>query len=264
MRATAATYVAWRGTAGKAGGNSVKILKGGVLAAAIVFGSAGTAAGGIDESIAAAEEGNYVDALEQLVEPVRATLEEGVCDLLLAIMPGMERSIGSFEGLLADVHYFGHFVPKDYDTATKWYRRAADKDNALAQSTLGDSYYYGRGVPQNYAEAAKWWQLAADQGVGVAQLNLSVLFANGEGVTQDLVRSHIYANLAASQLPPGKDRDIAVKNRDYVANEMTPEQIAEAQRTAAEWQSAAAEEEAAPAEPTEDANALSDDGRCRW
>ncbi len=45
----------------------------------------------------------------------------------------------------------------------------------------------------------------------------------------------MWSNLAASRHQPGKDRDDAVFNRDFIAKRMTPAQIAEAQRLAREW-----------------------------
>ena len=56
--------------------------------------------------------------------------------------------------------------------AVKWFRRAADHDNAKAQSYLGNMYREGRGVQQNYAQALKWSRRAADQGFAEAQSNL--------------------------------------------------------------------------------------------
>ena len=49
------------------------------------------------------------------------------------------------------------------------------------------------------------------------------------------MRAHMWFNLAASRLPPGENRDNAVKARDAVAKRMTPAQIAEAQKLAREW-----------------------------
>jgi len=53
-------------------------------------------------------------------------------------------------------------------------------------------------------------------------------------VPQDFVQAHMWYNLAASDLT-GDDRELAAKNRDSLAEEMTSEQIAEAQRLAREW-----------------------------
>ena len=60
-------------------------------------------------------------------------------------------------------------------------------------------------------------------------------YRNGQGVPQDYAQAHMWVTLAASRLPPGKDRDNAVKKRDIVAERMTPAQIAEAQKLAREW-----------------------------
>ncbi len=217
-------------------------LKTALFVSVLLIGFSGEASADLNESLNAIKAGEYSRAFDSLMKPIRATvndgtrlLEEGTCTVIVATMPPVERGLAVVEALVGDIYYMGHGVPKDYVKAVKWYKRAADKGNALSQSTLGDVYYYGYGVPQNYVEAAKWWQRAADQGVHVAQLNLSVMFANGDGVAKNLVKSHMYANLAASGLPPGKDRDTAASNRDYVTSLMTPKQIFEAQRLAKEW-----------------------------
>ena len=69
-----------------------------------------------------------------------------------------------------------------------------------------------------------------------AQALLGSMYVQGQGVPQDYVLAHKWVNLAAAQ--GGETGDIAVKTRDLVANEMTPEQIAEAQRLAREWMAA--------------------------
>ena len=64
------------------------------------------------------------------------------------------------------------------------------------------------------------------------------MYHYGRGVPQDYVQSHMWYNLAAAGLLPGEDRDSAAENRDFVAKQMTPAQIAEAQRFAREWMAA--------------------------
>ncbi len=49
------------------------------------------------------------------------------------------------------------------------------------------------------------------------------------------MRAHMWFNLAAAGLPLGEARDTAAKDRANVAKLMTPAQITEAQRRAAEW-----------------------------
>lgn len=206
-----------------------------VLVVLVVGSSVGLAAddGGASRNIPDAAR---TDGAGGTVEALVAPLRDNLSFAFHSVMPPVTRGLATLEDLVGDAYYYGHWVNRDYAAAARWYRRAAASGNALAQSTLGDMYYYGRDVPQDFASAAMWWRLAADQGVALAQLNLSVLYANGDGVEQDYVKSHMYANLAAAQLPPGDDHAIASKNRDIIAKAMTPEQLAEAQRLAREWQ----------------------------
>ena len=114
-------------------------------------------------------------------------------------------------------------------------RALAEQGDARAQVALGFRYALGVGVPQDHAEAVRWYRLAADQGDAGAQSNLGVAYTAGAGVVQDYVEAHMWYNLAAAQ-SSGEDRDRTVNGRDYVAERMTAEQIAEAQRRAREWQ----------------------------
>ena len=52
----------------------------------------------------------------------------------------------------------------DYQTAAKWFRKAADYGVADSQYNLGILYARGIGVEQNLAEAYKWFALAAREG----------------------------------------------------------------------------------------------------
>ena len=106
---------------------------------------------------------------------------------------------------------------------------------AIAQFILGDKYSEGRGVSKDYVETVRWLRKAAEQGYAKAQFNLGVMYDNGRGVPQDYAHAYMWFKLAASRLPPGERRDLAVKNRDIVAERMTPAQIAEAQKLAREW-----------------------------
>jgi TPR repeat protein len=98
-------------------------------------------------------------------------------------------------------------------------------------------YRVGRGVPQNDARAVRWYRLAADPGSAVAQLQLGLRYRDGRGVLQDNETAHMWFNLAASR-DTGSTRDDAVINRDSVAERMSRDQIADAQRRALEWHDA--------------------------
>ena len=135
---------------------------------------------------------------------------------------------------LGVIHAHGKDVPQDYQEAARWFRLAVEQGHAEAQFDLGVIHEHGRGVLQDYQEAARWYRAAADQGLSSGQYNLGVMYDDGRGVTQDYIQAHKWYNLAASK-SAGKVREAAAKNRDSVANQMTREQIAEAQRLAREW-----------------------------
>ena len=81
----------------------------------------------------------------------------------------------------------------------------------------------------DYATALREWKPLAEQGNALAQFALGWMYENGQGVPQDNVYAHMWWNIAASS----GDKD-AVKNRDIVAEKMTPSQIADAQKLARE------------------------------
>ena len=109
-------------------------------------------------------------------------------------------------------------------------KQATQISEAHEQCRIGSTHYNGEGVQQNFVEAMRWFRMAADRGHAKAQYNLGYQYAKGEGVPQDYVRAHMWANLAAAQGVTD-----ASKNRDAVAAQMTPAQIAEAQKLAREW-----------------------------
>jgi uncharacterized protein len=122
-------------------------------------------------------------------------------------------------------------IRQDDAEAIRWYRKAAEQGYSDAQLKLGNRYFGGQGVPQNYKEAAKWVRLAADRGNPEAQLLLGLIYEDGgRGLTQDRVQAHVWYNLAGAS-----GNFEGVKNRDLIAQELTPVQLAEAQRLALEW-----------------------------
>jgi TPR repeat protein len=118
---------------------------------------------------------------------------------------------------------------QDYSAAHQLCRPLAEHGDASAQLSLGGMYYNGQGVQQDYAEAAKWTRKAAEQGYTPAQAHLGVLYWNGQGVQQDVVLAYMWLSLAAVNEPD------AVGERDLAASQMTPDEIAEAQRLARDW-----------------------------
>lgn len=61
--------------------------------------------------------------------------------------------------------------------------------------------FFTFGVRQNYAEAAKWYRRAAEQGNVLAQIRLGWLCERGDGVKQDYAEAYFWFSLAASKSP---------------------------------------------------------------
>ncbi|MGH7216372.1 MAG: tetratricopeptide repeat protein [Nitrospiraceae bacterium] len=130
-------------------------------------------------------------------------------------------------GLLYDN---GRGVQKDYAQARQWYEKAAAQGRADAQVNLGILYDYGRSIPQDFKKAMYWYRLSAKQGNDLAQRRLGLMYERGDGVERDIVQAYMWYILGTAG---GADRGAARK--DALTKQMTPEQIAEAQKLAQEW-----------------------------
>lgn len=181
-----------------------------------VSGSAG--AGQFEDAVGAYDRGDYFTAL-RLLRP-------------LAVQ-GQASAQYNFGIMYAR----GQGVQQDYAEALKWYRRAADQGLAVAENNIGQAYYLGQGVPPDEVEAAAWYRKAAEKGNPRSQLNLGVMYDLGKGVPRNLVEAHKWLSLAISRLSPTDTdgRASALQGLDQVSAQMTPTQIADAQKLAREW-----------------------------
>ncbi len=86
----------------------------------------------------------------------------------------------------------------------------------------------------DYAWALRLFRPLGEQGNASAQYNLGVMYALGQGVPRDNVQAYMWFDLSARYLE-GVERDRMVQMRDVIASDMTPAQLAEAQKLAREW-----------------------------
>ncbi|HMB77278.1 MAG TPA: tetratricopeptide repeat protein, partial [Kiloniellaceae bacterium] len=116
------------------------------------------------------------------------------------------------------------FEKGDYERALAIWRTEADNGDREAAFQVGYLYDTGKGVPEDNALAASWYSKAAVLGHPFGQFNLAAMFANGDGVVRDRVLAYMLFDLAA-------DRDAdGARERDLLASEMTPLEIARANR----------------------------------
>jgi TPR repeat protein len=126
------------------------------------------------------------------------------------------------------LYYNGEGVPKDANQAVSWWCKAGEQGLSKAQYNLALIYERGERVPKDTAQAMAWYHKAAEQGDISAQYNLGLMHATG--VPKDLIAAYMWWNLAAAQGDEG-----AKKSRDTAEQQMTPAQIAEAQKLSREW-----------------------------
>jgi uncharacterized protein len=169
-------------------------------------------AGPVEDANAAYQRGDYTTAVK-LLQPL---VDQGNADA---------------QDILAIMYYVGQGVPQSRAEAIRLYRLAAEQGNAHAQDALGFAYQNGVGVQRDHGEAAKWFRKAADQGNIDAQFNIAEMYELGTGVPQDYVLAYMWFTLVASR----GSRPYAIRGRGRVAQQMTPDQIAQAEKLAREW-----------------------------
>jgi uncharacterized protein len=126
------------------------------------------------------------------------------------------------------------FLRHDYVRAATLLAAEADRGSPVAQTYLGYMYQYGLGVPKDYVLATSWLHQAAQQGEPTGQFLLGLLFDKGFGVPQDWVAAEVWLDLAAAHAG-GRQQEYFGRVRDAVAQKLTLNQLAEAQRQASAW-----------------------------
>ena len=110
------------------------------------------------------------------------------------------------------------------------WRPLAEQGNDGAQFDLGFMYDNGDGVPRDYQEAIAWYRRAADQGNDRAQYNLGLMYYKGKDVPQNYVQAYKWFSIAGAN-----GNKVGTSNRDILEKEMTPGQVAVAQKLTREW-----------------------------
>jgi TPR repeat protein len=118
----------------------------------------------------------------------------------------------------------------DRGSAFREWRPLAEQGDANAQLLLGILYDKGLFGPHDSVDALLWFEKAAAQGNANAQVWLGALYEAGKGVPQDFVQAYKWYTLGEAN---GDTK--AADPRDGLAKQMTPAQIAEAQKLAREW-----------------------------
>lgn len=137
---------------------------------------------------------------------------------------------------LATLYERGLGVKKDLARARAWYQRAAEAGNVKAMHNLAVLSAGRAGEAPDYQTASRWFERAAALGLADSQYNLAVLFENGLGVAQDNKRAYQWYALAARS----GDKE-ALRKRDALKSELSVAEVAEIDRTIADWRAEASD-----------------------
>ena len=148
----------------------------------------------------------------------------------------------SAQGRLGMMYLTAEGVDRNYSEAFKLCSKAAEKGDKTGLLGLSTCYDGGFGVSADYAKAAEIVRGFAEAGDKYEQRNLGMDYEQGHGITQDFVEAYKWYILAAANEDATSEKtikasglDTASTMRDRLAQQMTPEQIAEAQQLAREF-----------------------------
>tara|TARA_Y100000588_G_scaffold125605_1_gene137578 strand:- start:203 stop:766 length:564 start_codon:yes stop_codon:yes gene_type:complete len=100
----------------------------------------------------------------------------------------------------------------------------SETGNVLAQNELGLIYCAGDCVEQDFKIAMRWFEKAADQGNSDASNNIGIMHQSGQGVEKSYVKAYAWFSVSAA----GGNK-LAQEHKGLIIEEMTPEQISEAE-----------------------------------
>jgi TPR repeat protein len=127
----------------------------------------------------------------------------------------------------------GEGVVRDYKQAAEWYLNAATQGHSAAQLNLGLLYWQGRGVPRSEATALLWLRKAAEQGHAEAQYHVGLRrHRAGKSSPEPEASECRVEAFKWLQLATAQGHHESRKAREFLALDMTREEVAEGGRRA--------------------------------
>jgi TPR repeat protein len=88
-------------------------------------------------------------------------------------------------------YFLGNGIPRDLDAARKWFKLAADQNNAFG------AYYLGRVMAdRDYTKAPALYKIAADQGLPQAQYLYGKALKDGRGIALNRFEAYVWLTIA--------------------------------------------------------------------
>ena len=183
-----------------------------------------------------ADEGS-VDAQLQLGAKLE---DDDPCEAVAWYKKAADQESPEAQLALSKMYLDGRGIPKNDTESFNWALKAAMHGNVEAYYEVGRKYVEGAGVESSQAEAVRWLSHIANPAktpdkwlMSRAQLWLGCALLLPE--KRNPCEAYKWLNLAATYLPDGEfygfcSRSSAIEIRDIAANEMTSDQIREAQK----------------------------------
>lgn len=135
-------------------------------------------------------------------------------------------------------YYRGEGVPLDYNKAVLYLGRAVAQGDAEAAYILGKMYEFGMGVKEDETLSAKWYIAGAELDDPFNQFQASIALYKGAGVPRDRAQAAKWWTLAMGHGESFRNRySPTIESAEAM---LTPEELAEGRRLAAEWKPASA------------------------
>jgi TPR repeat protein len=111
--------------------------------------------------------------------------------------------------------------------------KCAEEGDAVSQYLVGEIYFLGKEIPKDYTKSFNWTSKAAVQGEKGAQAKLGFDYYNGWGTPKNLVLAYKWWSLASV----GNDDRFLRKNLEDLESELSPSELAAAQKAATDFSS---------------------------
>jgi hypothetical protein len=145
------------------------------------------------------------------------------------------------------------FSRGEYKFAIKYWQPLADAGDCDAEFRIGTLYFLGAGVPRDYEAARQWWRKAGSRGQSFAQALLANMYAHdnmsvitirtetwydctgGCGSPQNMVEAYRWMSLSEKCAVYPDTRKAANVTAKRYRESLTPEQIAEVDEFVKNW-----------------------------
>ena len=144
-----------------------------------------------------------------------------------------QKGLAKAQVRLGHIYNRGLGTTQNYNEAVLWYGKAALQNNAEAQYSLGLMYALGKGLGKNDKLAIDWLTKAAGQRYADAELLLGDIYLTGAGTDKKPVLAYALYDFAINH----KTTTLAdaIKKRDRLASELSPEQMEYSKQLIAEF-----------------------------